>query len=65
MLSVQQCRKILGNGYSITDEELEVLRDQLYGLANVAVKALSDQLCSNKMSLNGPQDLKEGPINES
>jgi hypothetical protein len=65
MLSVQQCRQILGNSYSITDEELKALRDQLYGLANVSITAFSDQLQSNKMSLNCPQDSKEGQVNES
>ena len=65
MLSIQQCRKLLGNSCPKTDEELEDLRDQLYGFANVAVTAFSDQLRSNKMSLNCPHDLKEGQINES
>lgn len=44
MLSVQQCRKILGNDCSLTDQELEGLREQLYGLAHVAVKIAPDQL---------------------
>ena len=65
MLSFQQCRQILGNSCSITDEELKVLRDQLYGLANVAVTAFSDPLRLNKMPLNCPQGLKEVQINES
>jgi hypothetical protein len=65
MLSVPKCRQILGNSCSITDEELKALRDQLYGLANVSVTAFSDQLRSNKLSLNSPHDLKDGEINES
>jgi hypothetical protein len=56
MLSVQQCRTILGNDCSLTDQELEDLREQLYGLANVAVKILPDQLLvtTNTSFANSP-----------
>lgn len=43
MLSVQQCRKILGNGCSITDHELEELRNQIYALANVTASISPNQ----------------------
>ena len=49
MLSVQQCRKSLGTGCSLTDSEMETLRDQLYCLAEVAVTALPDQLLASRI----------------
>lgn len=35
-LSLAQCRELIGNK-SITDSELEMMRDQLYALANIAI----------------------------
>lgn len=37
MLSLQQCRKILGAKLAISDEELATLRDQLYCFAELAL----------------------------
>lgn len=39
MLTIQRCREILGKDCALSDAELENLRDQLYGLADVAVSA--------------------------
>ncbi|HRY76631.1 MAG TPA: hypothetical protein P5524_00485 [Candidatus Paceibacterota bacterium] len=37
MLSVEQCKKILGDkAKNYTDEKIEAIRDQLYILANLA-----------------------------
>lgn len=36
-LSVQQCRKTLGQDCSLTDSEIERLRDQMYLLADVVL----------------------------
>jgi len=36
MLSVAQCRKILGPGCNLSDLDLELLRDQLCGIADVS-----------------------------
>jgi len=33
MLSIAQCRDLLGGGAALTDEEIKALRDQLYELA--------------------------------
>ncbi len=49
MLSVQQCRRFLGNGCLLSDSEVERLRDQFYCLAGVAVTALPDQLRACKI----------------
>lgn len=49
MLNIQQCRKFLGNGCLLTDSEVEVLRDQFYGLADMAVTALPDQLRTRRI----------------
>jgi hypothetical protein len=38
MISLAECRKILGAaGRDLTDSELERLRQELYGLADIAV----------------------------
>ena len=39
MLSLEQCRKVLGNGAPPADEDLERIRRDLYALAHVAVSA--------------------------
>lgn len=39
MLSLKQCRKILGEEILLTEEELQELRGQLYDLAGVVVDA--------------------------
>ena len=39
MLSIERCRKILGKDCTLTDEELKMLRDQLYLVAEVALDA--------------------------
>ena len=62
MLSAQQCRKILGTGCSLTDSEMETLRDQLYCLAEVALTALPDQLLANRIPGNWSQ-ISAGGVN--
>ena len=37
MLSVEKCRKILGSNCDLSDSELESLRGQLYGLADISI----------------------------
>jgi hypothetical protein len=37
MLSLDQCRQILGPECQLTDGELEQLRDELYALADIAL----------------------------
>ena len=37
MLSIQQCREIIGNS-AITDKELEQLRNSLYSIADLIIK---------------------------
>jgi hypothetical protein len=39
MISVEQCRRILGEGCRASDNELERLREQLYALADIATSA--------------------------
>jgi hypothetical protein len=36
MLSVSQCRKIVGPSCNLSDSDLELLRDQLNGLADIS-----------------------------
>lgn len=42
MLSLEQCRRLLGPGCELSDEELERLRDELYALADIAVAGFVD-----------------------
>jgi hypothetical protein len=44
MLSLHKCREILGPAWSLTDAQLERLRDGLTGLADVALGLLSARL---------------------
>ena len=37
MLSVQKCRRILGEKTTLKDKEIEELRDVLYALARIVV----------------------------
>lgn len=39
MLSLKKCREILGKGCSLSDQELERLRAQLYQLGGIAMQA--------------------------
>ena len=56
MLSLEQCRQILGPaGCQMTDAELENLRDQFYALADIAISAFLEQ-----HGVFGKEDAKEG-----
>ncbi len=43
MLSLKRCRELLGFKCALTDYELELLRDQMYGLAQVLVEAVLER----------------------
>jgi|SRR5208283_5648934 len=51
MLTLERCREILGDDCPQSIRDLEQLRDQLYGLAGVAVEA-----CVRQRRGNGPQN---------
>ncbi len=36
-ISVQRCRELLGKECKLTDQEVESLRDDLYGFADIAI----------------------------
>jgi hypothetical protein len=42
VLSLQRCREILEVNCPLTDDELESLRDHMYGLAGVIVDQIGD-----------------------
>jgi hypothetical protein len=50
MLSLEQCRKLLGPGCKLSDSELEALRDQLYGLADIAIETFIEKRDRDRMS---------------
>jgi hypothetical protein len=41
MLSLKDCRTILGTDCDVSDADLEALRDQLYGLADFVIASFS------------------------
>jgi hypothetical protein len=41
MLSINECRNIIGDQSDLSDNEIEALRDQLYALASVSMDAYS------------------------
>jgi hypothetical protein len=50
MLSVQECRAILGKECQLSDSEIEQLIEQLYGLADVSLASFYGQLRRNNSS---------------
>lgn len=52
MLSVKKCREILGHVSPESDADLELLRDQLYTLANASLEVFSSQ---NGRSVKSPE----------
>ena len=43
MLSLERCRKVLGSGNNLSDEDLATLRDQLYCFASLALELRDHQ----------------------
>jgi hypothetical protein len=58
MLSLKRCREILGADSPETESDLELLRDQLYGLARVAVEACPTQRRRNSQR-NAPDGARQ------
>lgn len=53
MLSLQECRKILGPACTLSDSQLECLREALYALADIATKTYPKPRSANTtVSLN-------------
>jgi hypothetical protein len=50
MLNLEQCRKVLGAGCKLSDSELEALRDQLYGLADIAIETFIEKRDRDRMN---------------
>jgi hypothetical protein len=46
-LSIQQCRRTLGRDCTLTDSEIESLRDQMYFLADVVLDAFQQTRISS------------------
>jgi hypothetical protein len=59
-LSLERCRQILGSNCTLSDSELELLRDQLYGFANILVDSFSQKKLKHLVStLKIPAELDE------
>jgi hypothetical protein len=43
MLSIEHCRRILGPGCQLSDDELERLREQLYALADIVTTVVIER----------------------
>ena len=57
MLSLQRCREILGPNCRLNDQDLERLRDQMYGLADVTIAQLGDCRSNQSKTYYGPPKL--------
>lgn len=58
MLTLKRCREILGDDWSKSDAELELLRDRLYNVARVAVDACPRHRCG-KGPRNAPDTARQ------
>ena len=62
MLTLDECRKVLGPDCKLSDSELEVVRGQLYGLADIAIAAFIEQRDRNRMNRRKTESPQvEGP----
>jgi hypothetical protein len=57
MISLDECRKLLGPTCELSDEELERLRDDLYALADIVVTAFLERREADAMQrATSPQE---------
>ena len=56
MLSINQCRELLGEDQQLNDEQIRALRDQLYELAHAAVLAAGTETDQLRGSEPFPKD---------
>lgn len=63
MISLQECRKLLGGNSTLSDTALELLRDQLYALADITTSEFIEQRRENG-SENPAEALNQLPIDE-
>lgn len=59
MLSIKRCREILGPGCNLSDEELELLREQLYVIAEMALDAYHEAQDADGMDEVTPKNRTE------
>lgn len=57
MLSLQQCRSLLGTDCNLTDAQVEQLRQELYALSEVAIGALQNQKLGPKSNSSGDPEI--------
>jgi hypothetical protein len=62
MLTLEQCRQILGTGVPSADADLTALRDQLYALADIAVTTFLEQRVQGRPPAFS---LEAGSVNET
>lgn len=56
MISVKKCRELLSKECSLTDSELESLRDQLYALADISTTAFAERRREQKITYDQGRD---------
>jgi hypothetical protein len=42
-ISLEDCRRLMGTACSLSDVELEILRDQMYGVADIMISVKVEQ----------------------
>ena len=50
MLSIEECRKKLGNNSVLTDEEVINVRNMLYAVANIAINSFRTEVDQHEKS---------------
>ena len=60
MITIERCRQLLGPDCDLSDQELEDLRDQVYTLANIAIKGWLECRGQNGEKIQEKMIRKEG-----
>jgi hypothetical protein len=62
MISLEECRKLLGDAaHGLSDAELEHLRQQTYGLADIALRTALARMDKERRDKEPPSPSKEPP----
>jgi hypothetical protein len=61
MISIEQCRKLIADK-SLTDEEIEQVRDELYALANLAFDSWRESIKPKEKPSNATGSLSKPPL---
>ena len=64
-ISLGKCRALLGDNGSVSDVELEQIRDELYALADILVSAYLEQKIESTNGKKDSQELTDVPVEKA